>query len=109
MTIQQTLVLMVMTAGTLLVLVSAWGLLRMPDIYMRLQAATKASSLGAGLVLAGAAISFGTIDAATRALATVAFILLTMPLAAHLVARTAHRKETKKWERTRRDDLQERR
>ncbi len=75
--------------GCLLLLLAAVGLVRMPDLYMRMQVASKASTLGAALVLAAAAIGLDDLPATTRAVMTLVFLCITTPLAAHLLARAA--------------------
>ena len=58
---------------------------------MRMHAASKAGTFGAGLPLVAVALALWEMSAALRALATVAFLLLTAPIAAHLLARAAYR------------------
>jgi multicomponent Na+:H+ antiporter subunit G len=76
--------------GAVLCLIGAVGVLRLPDCYSRMHAASKAGALGAALVLAGvAAASSGT--QALAAMGALAVVLATSPLAAHAVSRAAHR------------------
>lgn len=77
-------------AGTLLCLIGAIGLLRLPDSYSRMHSASKAGSLGAALVLAGVATASSG-EMALEALFAVLVLLATAPLAAHAVSRAAHR------------------
>lgn len=86
------LALTVAGLGCLLVLLASVGLLRMPDVYMRMQVASKASTLGAALVLAGAAMGLGDAPAVVRAVVAILFLCITMPVAAHLLGRAAVRK-----------------
>ncbi len=79
--------------GAAFCLVAAVGLWRMPTLYARMHAATKAGPVGAGLVLVGVAVASSDVDHTARALAVVAFLLATAPIAAHLVGRAAHRRE----------------
>lgn len=76
--------------GVALALLSAVGIVRMPDVYTRLQVATKASSLGVGLLMLGVAVHFGDVGVTVRALLVVAFIFLTAPVSAHLIGRAAY-------------------
>lgn len=76
--------------GAFFALVAAIGILRLDDVYMRMHAASKAGTLGSGLALLALAINSGEIDVMTRALAGVAFFLLTAPVSAHLLARAAY-------------------
>jgi multicomponent Na+:H+ antiporter subunit G len=92
-------------AGTALILIAAIGVLRMPDLFTRMQATTKAASLGVGLVLTAAAVHFGEADVVSRAMATVVFIFLTIPIAAHLLGRAAYFLGVPLWERSVHDEL----
>jgi multicomponent Na+:H+ antiporter subunit G len=84
------------------------GVLRLPDLLMRMHAATKAGTLGAGLLLVAVAVSAPETSVMARALATFVFLLLTAPIAAHLIARAAyHTGEATLWDRTCVDELAE--
>jgi multicomponent Na+:H+ antiporter subunit G len=73
-----------------LLLIGAIGVLRLPDSYTRMHAASKAGALGTAMILAGvAAASEGAF--ALAALFAMAILIATAPLAAHAVARAAHR------------------
>ena len=76
--------------GAFFVLVAAVGVLRLDDLYMRMHAASKAGTLGSGVLLIAIAIYSGEIDVVLRALAGVVFFLLTAPIAAHLLARASY-------------------
>jgi multicomponent Na+:H+ antiporter subunit G len=92
--------------GSLFVFVAALGVLRLPDLLMRMHAATKAGTLGAGLLLVAVAVAAPETSVVARALATFVFLLLTAPIAAHLIARAAyHTGEATLWDRTCVDEL----
>jgi len=74
------------------------GLVRLPDVYNRLQAATKCVTLGTCMILIGVAVCAGTGDMTARALICVAVVLITSPAGAHALARGAHRGGVKLWE-----------
>ncbi len=78
------------------------GLVRLPDIYNRLQAAAKCVTLGTCFILFGVFINFvgADNDAAVKALICALFILLTSPVAAHALARGAHLSGVKLWEKS---------
>jgi len=78
--------------------IAGLGLVRMPDVYIRMHAATKAGTLGAGLILAAVAVHFADVGVAIRALAAVAFLLITAPVAAHMIGRAAYRTGVPLWE-----------
>ena len=67
------------------------GLVRLPDVYNRLQAATKSVTLGTCSILFGTFLIMGVSAAGIKCLLCIIFILLTSPVAAHAVARGAHR------------------
>jgi multicomponent Na+:H+ antiporter subunit G len=82
--------------GTLLILAGAvfhlsagLGILRMPDAYSRMQAGTKASTLGNTLVVGG--IAFFHPDWTLKLLLVIYFVLMTNPIASHALARAAYR------------------
>jgi multicomponent Na+:H+ antiporter subunit G len=76
--------------GAALGVLSAVGILRMPDVYIRLQVASKASSLGIALLMLGVAAHFGDLSVTIRALLVVVFLFLTAPVAAHVIGRAAY-------------------
>jgi multicomponent Na+:H+ antiporter subunit G len=100
-------------AGLLLVgatfaLLAAVGIVRMPDVLSRMQAATKAAALGAGCMLLAVAVHFGQLDVAMRAGLILVFVFLTAPVSAHVVARAAYAAGVPLWEGTVADDLRHR-
>ena len=76
--------------GALATLVAAVGLVRMPDLYTRMQATSKAATLGAILVLFGTAVTFGDTAITVRSLVIVIFLALTVPVASHMLARAGY-------------------
>lgn len=95
-----------MLFGVFLILIAGIGLLRMPDLYLRMSAATKASTLGLGLILLGTVAYFGELGIASRAIATIIFVLLTAPVSAHMIGRAAYTNGVPLWEGTKLDELQ---
>lgn len=82
--------LIVKLVGVGFLLIATIGLLRFDDTFQRMHAATKAGTLGAGLVLVGAMLNKGTASATWTGSLTVLFLLLTIPVASHLLARAAY-------------------
>ena len=76
--------------GSAFALVAAVGLLRLPDMYTRMHAASKAGTMGSCLMLIALAIHADDIGTVSRALAGVVFFLLTAPVSAHLLAKAAY-------------------
>ena len=81
-------ILIVVGAG--FCLVAAIGLIRLQDVYIRMHAASKAGTLGSGVMLIALALYSSQVDVVTRALAGVVFFLLTAPVSAHLLARASY-------------------
>jgi multicomponent Na+:H+ antiporter subunit G len=80
-----------LTAGAAFLFLAALGLVRLPDLYNRMHAASKAASLGLGLLLLGVALHFGSVAVALKAAAVIVFLLLSNPVVACLLARAALR------------------
>ncbi len=78
-------------AGSLFALVGAIGLVRLPDVYTRSHAASKAGTIGSGLAMLAIAVGAPEASVATRAMAGVLFFLLTAPVSAHLLMRAAYK------------------
>jgi len=93
-------------AGSVFLLLGGLGILRMPDSYNRLQAGTKASTLGTILALIGIGIIHPTWFGKLLILAF--FVMLTSPIAAHALARAAHKIKVPLSDRTVIDKLGER-
>lgn len=96
-------------AGAAFTLLGALGTLRMPDLFTRLQASTKAGTLGVCCIMVAAAIHFVDLAVAVRALLVIAFLFLTAPVAAHIIARAAHYTRVPLWKRSVMDELGEKR
>ncbi len=73
--------------GGFFCLVAALGVWRFRDFYARVHAATKASTFGLGFTILAAAVELGTWSALAKALLALAFLFMTLPVAAHLLAR----------------------
>src|SRR5690349_6722647 len=97
-----------LVVGALFMLLASLGVLRLPDLFMRLQAATKASTLGVGCMLLAAAVHFQDLAVTTRAVLVIAFFFLTAPVAAHMIARAAYAVGVPLWEGTISDELRDR-
>ena len=87
-------------AGSAFALLAAVGVLRMPDVFTRMQASTKASTLGVGCLLIGAVLQMGDLGSAIRAASIGAFILLTTPVAGHVIARASYYADVPLWKGT---------
>ncbi len=86
--------------GATLALLAGVGVLRMPDVLTRMQASTKASTLGLGCLLLGLAIRNPEVSFVIRAGSIGAFMLLTTAVGAHVIARAAAHGGAPLWEGT---------
>ena len=91
--------------GTVFTVLAAVGILRMPDVFMRMQVATKAATLGVACVALAAAVHFGDLATTVRAVLIVLFLFLTAPVAAHTIGRAAYVAGAQLWEGTIVDEL----
>ena len=103
------LIIIFMTGGAFFAFVAALGVLRMPDPYMRLSASSKASTLGVSFILLATAISFNDLGVTGEVVATIAFIVLTVPVAAHMIGRAAYINKVPLWKKSVHDEMTEHR
>ena len=96
---------LLISVGAFFMLMAGLGLVRMPDLFLRMSASTKAATLGVGCTLLGVAFYFGDFAALIRAGAIIIFLLLTAPVAAHLIGRAAYQDGVPLWTGTQFDDL----
>lgn len=82
---------LLLLAGAALLLVAAWGVVRLPDALARQHAATKAGTLALACVCLGAAGWMQDAVWTLRLLVILVFLLVTLPVASHLLARAAVR------------------
>jgi multicomponent Na+:H+ antiporter subunit G len=94
-----------MLIGASFMLIAALGVLRFPDLFMRLHASTKSATLGVGFLMVAAALQFQSLTVATRAAAVVVFLFLTAPVGAHVLGRAAYFARVPLWEGTLSDEL----
>jgi len=104
----QPVIIGLLGTGMFFIVVASLGVVRLPDIYTRMHAATKASTLGMALVLLATGFYFGTASAITKVLLAIAFQFLTAPAASHILARAAYERRAPMWENTLADELRER-
>jgi multicomponent Na+:H+ antiporter subunit G len=97
-----------LVAGATLALLAAIGVLRMPDVFTRMQASTKASTLGLGCLLAALTLQRPEASVVIRAISIGAFMMLTTAVAAHVIARAAALTNAPLWKGTLIDERPER-
>lgn len=88
--------------GTVFYLLSTLGLIRMPDVYNRMQTATKSATLGSLGVIVGTGIwaidHVGSYAWITKTIVIAVFLLLTNPISAHALIRAAYKSGIPLWE-----------
>lgn len=94
-------------AGATFMLLAAVGIMRLPDLPTRMHASTKAGAMGAMFTMAGVAFYFAESVVSARAFAIVVFILITSPVAAHVIGRAGYFMGTSLWDGTVKDELRE--
>ncbi len=80
----------VLVLGAAFTLLAAVGVVRLPDLYTRMHAASKAGAVGGGLILVAVAVLSQDASVSMRAVIGVLFLLLTTPVSAHLLARASY-------------------
>jgi len=102
--IREILTCIFLLLGGILSLIAAAGVLRMPDVFIRMHAATKVGTVGVSSITLGLMLHFGTLTVTSRGILVIAFFLLTAPVAAHMIARAAYRSGVPLWLLTRIDE-----
>jgi multicomponent Na+:H+ antiporter subunit G len=77
--------------------VAGLGILRLPDVLIRMHASTKAGTLGSGMILVAVAFFFADTSTMARAAAAIVFLVITAPVAAHMIGRAAFRSGVPLW------------
>ena len=86
--------------GSAFAFLAALGLVRMPDVFTRMQASTKASTLGLGCLLLGTVVQMGDLAWFIRASSIGAFVLMTTPVSGLVIARAAYHADVPLWKGT---------
>jgi multicomponent Na+:H+ antiporter subunit G len=100
---------LVILFGSLISALSAFGLIRLPDVYLRSHAATKSATLGVLLILIGTFLYFMFYleHSSAKLLLGIVFVFVTAPVAGHLNGRAAYRSGVALWEDSVQDDLKD--
>jgi multicomponent Na+:H+ antiporter subunit G len=99
--------LVFITTGILFNLLGCIGIVRLPDTYNRLQAATKAVTLGCCSILVGVIFHFGLSDAGTKALIAIPILFFGSTVAAHALIRGTYHFGIKLGEKSVKDDYKD--
>lgn len=91
------LIAVFVSLGLFFTLVSATGVIRLPDVFSRAHTASQADTLGAGFALAAVALTFGFEPVTVKTVLLLVFIFVTNPTAAHAIARAAYEEGVEPW------------
>jgi multicomponent Na+:H+ antiporter subunit G len=80
---------LLLVIGAVLLVIAAWGVITLPDALSRQHAATKAGTLALALVLLGAGLLMPSGEWGWRLALILGFLIATLPVASHLLARAA--------------------
>jgi multicomponent Na+:H+ antiporter subunit G len=99
--------LILLTIGVLFNLFGGIGLIRLPDVYNRLQAATKCVTLGTCSILLGVLLHFGFNDAGVKAIVAIPILFFASTVAAHALIRGAYQFGVRLGEKSVKDDYKD--
>lgn len=99
------LMIFLLVLGSLVILIASIGLLKMPDIYLRMSASTIAATFGVATMLVGVALFFADIGIALHILGLIILLVLTVPVGAHTMGRSAYIAGLPMWNKTKHDAL----
>ncbi len=94
------LIAIALISGSFFIFLSSLGILRFPDLFIRMHAAAKASSFGLGLMLLGTVLYFRDWFVTLEAFLIILFVFLTAPIASHAISRAAYCMHVKLWDKT---------
>ena len=94
-----------MVLGSLFCLLASVGVVRLPDALTRMHAATKAGTLGTGLLIIAVVLFYRQLGISLRAATVIVLVLFTAPVAAHLIGRASYRSGESLSDRTWIDEL----
>lgn len=93
-------------SGTFFIISSSIGILRFPDVYTRLHAATKGATLGVAGIMIGSFlfmyIEYGIVSG--KLILGIIFVLITAPVSGHMISRAAYRSGVRLWDQSIKDD-----
>nr|WP_243644478.1 monovalent cation/H(+) antiporter subunit G [Paenibacillus pinisoli] len=93
--------------GAVVCVISVFGLIRLPDVYLRSHAATKSATMGVLFILFGGFLYFWLFEnhISIKLLLGIVFVFITSPVAGHLNGRAAYRSGVSLWKGSVQDDL----
>lgn len=87
----------ILMLGVMFTFFAALGVLTMPDVYIRMHSSTKAGTIGLGLIMVAVALHFQDSSVTSRAVGIILFILMTAPVAAHLLGKSLLHSNYQMW------------
>ena len=105
MSMQQTMAVILAAVGVIFMLISAVGLVRLPDVFSRMHAAGKASTVGVSCLLLAAGVHFWNQDLFFRMVLLIALIFATAPISTSAMARAAYKTGSRKGLRLQIDEM----
>lgn len=101
------LIVSTVSFGVIFILVTAIGLIRLPDVYCRTHAASKSATLGVMFILLGVFLHFWFIEGIvnTRIILGIVFLFITGPVGGHVIGRSAYLSGVKMWNQSVKDEL----
>ena len=94
------LIIFFLLFGALMSLVASLGCLRLPDLYTRMHAATKSGTVGIMGIVIAMMIQLDDASVIFRGILVILFFLLTAPVAAHMIGRSAYRSGVALWDKS---------
>src|SRR5699024_3328119 len=103
------IIILLLLSGTFFIFSSALGIIRFPDVFTRLHAATKAPTIGIiSILLATFLFLYGTHQMVSgKLLLAILFIFLSSPVGGHMLSRAAHKANVKPYLRHQEDEYEE--
>ena len=98
--IEKLICLVLIYLGVFLMFMASLGLFRLPDVYTRMSAVTKAVTFKIALIMLGSCIYFNDISIFIKALLIIVFLMLTAPVSSHLIGREAYFNKMPLWKNT---------
>jgi len=102
---QQGISALLMIIGAGFMFIAGLGVLRMPDLFIRMSCSTKGATLGVGFILLALAVNFGELGISARVAATIIFVTLTAPAGAHMIGRAGYIVRVPLWKQSVIDQL----
>jgi multicomponent Na+:H+ antiporter subunit G len=104
--ISQYITLVCIWIGIAFILIAAIGIIRMPDVYTRMSAVTKAVALGVGFILVGVVFHFDDTVVLVKATVIFVFLVFSLSVAAHVIGLAAYEDRTPMTDLTFLDELE---